>query len=387
MIQYPNKLDIIFEKLQKNGIKPVIVGGYIRDYFLSLENKNGLFQAKDIDIELYNTKSYEKILNILKEFGNPNIIGKSFGVVKLNIEDLEVDFSLPRLENKVSKGHKGFEVDTKSDLSFKQASSRRDFTINAIGYDVVDKKILDPHSGLDDLKNKKLKFVTQDSFIEDPLRVLRAMQFLARFDLNADKELIDVCSKMCKEKLLNELPSERVFEEFKKLFTKSKRPSIGLKFLKEVDSFSYFYELDFKNNRYESVLEVIDNVDKQKLDEMTNITVMLALLTYEMNHDYKLSFLNKLTRQKKILRDINQLHHIDDFLKKRSFSVKFDIAKDIDLDMLKVYLDAQKMQCNLILLRPLVHGKDLIDAGIKRSKEFGDILQMIYEVQLSKMTI
>ncbi|MBU1927437.1 CCA tRNA nucleotidyltransferase, partial [bacterium] len=170
MIKYPHKLDLIFKKLKNLNITAVIVGGYVRDSLLGRE-------SKDIDIELYGVSSLENVEEVLQEFGNINQVGKSFGVCKLLFEDLDLDFSLPRLEAKTSSGHRGFEVSTYSQLSFEVASSRRDFTINAIGFDVEKKIILDPHHGIKDLKSNSLHFVNKTTFVEDPLRILRAVQF------------------------------------------------------------------------------------------------------------------------------------------------------------------------------------------------------------------
>ena len=133
MIDYPNELNIIFDKLNNYSIKPIIIGGYVRDFLL---NKS----SKDIDIELYGIASYEKLEKLLQEFGSVNSVGKSFGVCKLQFDDLDLDFSLPRIDSKINKGHKGFEIQTDETLDFITATSRRDFTINAIGYDVIEKK-------------------------------------------------------------------------------------------------------------------------------------------------------------------------------------------------------------------------------------------------------
>jgi len=99
MIDYPSKLDIIFDKLLNNSIKPIIIGGFVRDFLLKKE-------SKDIDIELYGIKSFSKLENILKEFGSVNSFGKSFGVCKLKFDDLDLDFSFPRKDSKISKAIK-----------------------------------------------------------------------------------------------------------------------------------------------------------------------------------------------------------------------------------------------------------------------------------------
>lgn len=395
MLDYPNRLDKIFDKFKENNIKPVIVGGYVRDSIINSKLNNKLFLTKDIDIELYNASSFEKIQEILSEFGNPNFIGKSFGVIKLKLENIEIDFSMPRTENKIASGHKGFEVNTDSNLSFKAASSRRDFTINAIGYDIFSKKVLDPYGGLKDLENKKLKMVNKHTFVEDPLRVLRAMQFCARFDLTANKKLIYFCHKMCHDNLLQELAQERIFEEFKKLFLKSNKPSIGLKFLKQVDALVFFSELYMPKKDWRKILKYIDDVDKTKLDNDKILIVMLAILCYKMDDTHKNNFIKKLTNQKSILRKIDSLYHIDNFLNNlsiniaKNITIKYAVAKDIDLDILMTYLRAKNtpeyILRRIYKIRPTIAGKDLIHAGVRESKNFNSLLQNIFDIQLKKL--
>ena len=101
MIDYPKQFDKIFDKLDKNNAKVIIVGGYIRDSLLKID-------SKDVDIEVYGISSFKQLENILQEFGDINIVGKSFGVCKLSLNDLDLDFTLPRSDNKIKPGHTGF---------------------------------------------------------------------------------------------------------------------------------------------------------------------------------------------------------------------------------------------------------------------------------------
>ncbi|MEO1938479.1 MAG: CCA tRNA nucleotidyltransferase, partial [Sulfurimonas sp.] len=224
---YPSILDTIFTTLNKKGIKPLIIGGYVRDYFLDIA-------SKDIDIELYNSSSLTQLIKILEQFGSVNCVGKSFAVLKLHYKGYDLDFSLPRKDNKVAKGHKGFVITVDNALSFEEASKRRDFTINAMGYDVIEKKLLDPHKGLEDLQKKCLRAVDLQSFSQDPLRLLRAVGFASRFEFHIEKKLFLLMQSMVKEERLKELPKERVFEEIKKIFLKSKKPSIAFYLLNKL---------------------------------------------------------------------------------------------------------------------------------------------------------
>ena len=368
MLEYPNKLNIIFDKLKKNDIKPILVGGYVRDSFLDIK-------SKDIDIELYNATDFEQIVDILKEFGNSNIIGKSFGVVKLNFDDLDLDFSLPRIDNKVSSGHKGFEVSTIKDLDFKTASFRRDFTINAIGYDIYEKKFLDYYNGIQDLKDKKLKYIEENSFKEDPLRILRAVQFCSRFELNMDENLFSTCKDMISKNMLNELPQERIFEEIKKLLLKSHKPSSGLKLLKNLDI--KLFEIE-KNK-----LKNIDNfITFKTANERTNLIILLALL-YN-NSEFNLE---KISDSKSLNNQINKLLHVGAFFQNKSDKILYSVAKDIDTEILTLFLKSLNiLDKNLKILnniKPTTHGKDLIKQGLKPSKDFSDKLQTLYMEQIN----
>ena len=139
LLEYPDKLNILFDKLENHDIRPIIVGGYVRDFFLKKP-------SKDIDIELYGVKSLKQLEGILEEFGSVNNVGKSFGVCKLSLNDLDIDFTLPRRDNKIAPGHSGFLIEFDNTLDFTTASSRRDFTMNAIGFDIKKQKFLDPYN-------------------------------------------------------------------------------------------------------------------------------------------------------------------------------------------------------------------------------------------------
>ena len=237
MISLPPELQPILAALWAHKITPIVVGGYVRDTLL---NKH----SKDIDIELYALQSLDELENILKPFGKLNLVGKSFGVIKLKINDLEIDFSPPRTESKHAAGHKGFDIRCDFSLDFTTASRRRDFTINAIGYNPQTKTLLDPHNGIEDLQSKRLVYVDDKTFGDDPLRPLRAIQFAARFDLVCDPKLLELCGEMITKGALEELPKERIFEELKKLFLLSPKPSIGMKLLREMGGLPFFTPLD-----------------------------------------------------------------------------------------------------------------------------------------------
>jgi tRNA nucleotidyltransferase (CCA-adding enzyme) len=123
-------------------------------------------------------------------------------------------------------------------LSFEEAASRRDFTINAISWDPLTEVVIDPFEGVKDLNARILRHVSE-KFSEDPLRVLRAMQFVARFELSVAPETLELCRSLT----IEGISKERIYEEFKKLVVMGKKPSMGLQFLKDCGWIKYFPEL------------------------------------------------------------------------------------------------------------------------------------------------
>ncbi len=222
----PSILLKISYALQVKGASAVVVGGAVRDMLLGLP-------VKDYDIEVYGLHKVEELEVILGAFGSVNSVGKSFGVVKLKSGRWEFDFSFPRTERKTGKGHQGFDVSVDGGLDFKTAARRRDFTINAIGYEMQKCSLLDPYGGVEDIKQGILRHIDARTFVEDPLRVYRAVQFAARFEFAVAEETAVLCKKMVAQGMLDELPKERVYEEWKKLLLKADKPSIGLELMRE----------------------------------------------------------------------------------------------------------------------------------------------------------
>ena len=206
----------------------MLVGGCVRDWLTGI-------QAKDVDVEVFGV-SPDTLKNVLSRSFELDLVGQSFGVVKLR--HLNVDVSLPRRESKRGLGHKGFDIDSDPSLSMPEAASRRDFTINAIYRDPLTDELVDPYGGVDDLKNRILRHVS-DKFAEDPLRVLRGMQLVARFGLTPAAETVDVCRGIDPEGL----PPERQFEEWEKLLVKGVHMSKGLDFLKATGWTRHYPEL------------------------------------------------------------------------------------------------------------------------------------------------
>lgn len=223
----------ILEAIVKAGGNPLYVGGFVRDTLLGLE-------PKDFDVEVYGL-SPTKLESVLGTFGSVNAVGKSFGILKLRLKDgTEFDFSMPRRENKQGQGHKGFMVEVDPNMSVEEAASRRDFTINSMAMD-TNANLFDEFDGVADLRDRILR-PTSCAFNEDPLRILRGMQFAGRFNMTAHRSL-----KMIGWELKGEyhtLAKERVWGEWEKWALKSTVPSAGLKFLEHCNWIQLYPELD-----------------------------------------------------------------------------------------------------------------------------------------------
>lgn len=434
----PQELEKVLKSLQENGINPILVGGCIRDFFL---NK----PLKDYDIELFGCNDIPKIQTLLSQFGKVKLVGKSFGVFKLQCFEYEFDFALPRTEKKVGKGYTGFEVQSDGFLSFEKASLRRDFTLNSIGYDFLSQTFLDPNNGLKDLENKILRHIKDESFIEDPLRVYRAVQLCARFDLTLDEKTFTLCQSMVKEGCLKELSHNRIFEEFKKLLLQAPKPSIGFELLKELDILEDFpelkaligcqqeYEYHPEGDVWIHTLMAIDEMAKLRGGEsFRDLYLMLAVVCHDFGKpattqvikgkitSYKhekegiaptIEFLNRLTNDKKLIENVISLveNHLAPFqlyvhdssqkaIKRLANRVNIEdlclVAKaDCKGRALKdtskcdkattwLLTQAQELEVHTNALKPLILGRDLIALGLEPNKEFKTILDEAYELQL-----
>lgn len=220
----PEAMERLLDDLQTLG-KPLIVGGSVRDACLGASN------PKDIDIEMHGTEGYGALARGLRRQGyRVDEVGKAFGVLKTTLRDgTDIDISLPRRDNRVGAGHRGFEVEVDSSMTLSEAAARRDFTLNAMYYDHATQALVDPHHGYDDLRNKVLRHVS-DAYTEDPLRVLRGVQMCARFNMSMHEDTVEASRSMIDQ--FHDLPQERIQEEWHKFFTRGKNFSQGLEVLR-----------------------------------------------------------------------------------------------------------------------------------------------------------
>ncbi len=202
------------------GGRAYLVGGSVRDALLGRP-------SKDLDVEVFGLP-VDRLEKLLRAHGRVNAVGRSFGVLKWRPRDAwalgEVDVSIPRRDSKTGPGHRGIAVEGDPDMTVVEAVHRRDLTINAMMFDLVDDVLVDPAGGLDDLREGRLRAVDTSTFLEDPLRALRVVQFAARLGFEPDDALI----RLCQDAALDELPAERIQGEWQKLLLKGKHVAMGL---------------------------------------------------------------------------------------------------------------------------------------------------------------
>lgn len=416
------KLKQITQKIKERGGIAWIVGGFPRDLLMGQPN------YKDIDVEVYGIQP-DVLETILMEFGAPKFCGKSFGVYKLD----NYDFSFPRREFKNGTGHKGFDIEIDPFMSYEEACSRRDLTINAMMMDPITEQISDYCGGHLDLEEKILCHVS-DKFVEDPLRVFRVAQFMGRFDdFKVSFDTFEMCNSLIPE--LRSLPKERLYTEIEKLLMKAKKPSRGFTFLYDVGAlkevFPELYSLYFveqgKDHHAEGTVfaHTMLMLDSIPIEERT-MTLMLAILVHDMGkmvvenevdgdsihfrgHAEETwvseNFLYRLTDETKLIEDVLTLtlyhmrpYELKDVLNKRlmrRLALKVDIPSlmrlhqaDLegrgslkDTSHIPKFLDMYEEIKNEI--KPLVTGKHLMESfNMKPGKHFGPFLKHLFEAQL-----
>jgi tRNA nucleotidyltransferase (CCA-adding enzyme) len=203
------------------------VGGAVRDKIL-----NRAIEASDRDYLVCGIP-YGNLSKLLRNHGKVDLVGRSFGVIKFTqmrrSGQFTFDISLPRREYSTGVGHKDFDVSFDPSLSVEEDLTRRDFTINAMALSLKNKKLIDPLNGQLDLKKKQIKMVSPRAFIDDPLRMIRAIQLAARLEFTIEPATLEAINNNAD--LINSVSPERINEELNKLLLRAKQPSIGFRLM------------------------------------------------------------------------------------------------------------------------------------------------------------
>ena len=393
----PKMLISIADDINGLGGKCYLVGGQVRDQLL------GRVDGRDFDIEVYHI-NHKQLLAVLKKYGKPNLVGKSFGVYHLVRHGIEFDFSFPRTESKIGVGLRAFAVETDPNLDFKTAASRRDFTINAMGLELPSLELKDEFNGKKDLENKILRHIGP-AFSEDSLRVLRGVQFAARFQLNVHPDTI----KICREQDLRDLSKERLWEEFCK-WMRAIKPSMGLKAFVEMDLTKFFSQIKPLTGSWEKLGSLLDKCVAEDLEnDYDKLILMFSALLAGTSLQGVEEFLRSITQEQKMLKSIPAL-----WVSGRDLMTQMVAQKDFsDGDLRRFSLrspmflmlfyaqclaevkypnktfaweELQKRVQILEIMRvaptPFLTGKALQELGFKPGRHFGEIIAQSFEKQL-----
>lgn len=298
MATLPQNVIDLANAVSARGGRAMLCGGCVRDELMGVD-------PKDWDVEVYGIEP-AVLCEIVGRLGDVNIVGEAFTVYKVG---RHLDVSLPRRERKTGRGHRGFVVEGDPAMSFAEASARRDFTVNAILKDAITDEMVDPFDGRSDIKRKLLRAVSRDTFGEDSLRVLRAAQFAARLEFDIDPETVELCRQID----VTDLPRERIWGEFEKLLLRSIRPSIGLKWLYDLNVVNQLfpemqalvgvpqeYEWHPEGNVDVHTMMVVDEARKL-IDELhypRQVAVMLGALAHDFGKPPTTEFIEGRTRSR-----------------------------------------------------------------------------------------
>jgi tRNA nucleotidyltransferase (CCA-adding enzyme) len=292
VVTIPDKVSSLAKTVSEAGGRALLVGGCVRDALMGK-------RPKDWDVEVYGIEP-ARLRELLDQSGSVNVVGEAFTVYKLGAD---LDVSLPRRERKTGQGHRGFFIEGDPAMTCAEAAARRDFTINAILQDALSGEIIDPFRGRDDLEHKVLRAVSKETFGEDSLRVLRAAQFAARFEFEIEPGTIELCRAID----LTDLPSERIWGEMEKLLLRALRPSIGLKWLRELGALDQLFpqikalidvpqDLEWhpEGDVFVHTLLVVDRA-RELIDDLPHpkqVTVLLAALCHDFGKPATTEFID-----------------------------------------------------------------------------------------------
>ncbi|HUP41224.1 MAG TPA: HD domain-containing protein [Vicinamibacterales bacterium] len=292
----------IARAVRSRGGRALVVGGWVRDRLLESADlkvsTTKTTEQEELDMEVFGVPAQD-VPAILEPFGNVEPIGKSFPVYKI----ANIDVGLPRRESKSAPGHKGFVVEGDPTMTIDEAARRRDFTVNAISWDPLTDEYFDPSNGRADLEKRRLSVVDPVTFGDDSLRVLRAVQFAARFEMTLDEQT----KALCRAIRLDDLPPERIWGEMEKLLLRAQRPSIGFALaldlgvvdqlfpeLKALVGCGQEHEWHPEGDVWVHTLQVIDQA-RQRIDDLDRadqLIVMLGAVTHDFGKPATTAFLD-----------------------------------------------------------------------------------------------
>lgn len=414
----------------EEGGRVYYVGGFVRDLLMKRENK-------DIDIEVHGIP-VERLEEILRKVGCLTEMGASFGV--FGLKGYNLDIAMPRKEEAIGRGHKDFKVDVDPYLGTEKAAVRRDFTMNALMQDILTGEIVDHFGGVEDLKRGILRHVNPDTFVEDPLRVLRGAQFAARFDFPIAPDTMELSSGVD----LSTLAPERIMGELEKALLKAEHPSVFFQQLRAMNQLTtWFPELEStigvpqdpahhpEGDVWNHTMLVLDQAALLRSRTEKPLYYMLAALFHDLGktavtrietdgryHSFGhekagLPLVKKaasrITNENALMKyvlNMTELHMRPNLNVKQNAGQKamnrlFDASicprdllllaeadfmgrsEERDFRENRIWLTQRYEVFEKIMARPYVMGRDLIEAGLKPDKNFSELLAFAHKLRLS----
>jgi tRNA nucleotidyltransferase/poly(A) polymerase len=360
-IPLPNDIIEISNAYIKAGKDIFLVGGAVRDFIQGIKPK---------DWDLVTNALPNESKEILKGFKVSDEQGKNFGVLRVYTKDEPEGYEIASYRRDISGGRdtKGDDqkVEMGGDVTIEDDCNRRDLTMNALFYDIRNKKIVDLVGGVDDIKNGVVRAVGDASqrFIEDRLRILRIFRFAARMNGKIDEETSKAILKDNRLKGVgpkDDVSQERVWEEMKKAW-------------KQAKDYNYYLSFFTKFNMWDQVFPGVEI--NTKLVESKDLIIVFANL-FLGNDTSKLE--TKLVQDFKIEGDVaKKIVFLLDFIK-MSVEDVFDVFKkkvtsgisdSTILEWLGVTGNENPMLIKFIGYKPTVSSKELMDQGFK-GKELG----------------
>lgn len=374
----------VVDRLSNAGIRSLIVGGSVRDQFLGKE-------SKDIDFELYGARPNGESLqlsdvkvNFPRSDGfHVDEAGESFSVLKIRYKGEDFDVALPRTEQSTGEHHRDYELQHDSTMSFEEAASRRDFTINSMGYDPVTGELLDPYGGQKDLQNKTLRHVSS-AFSDDPLRSLRAVNFVSRFNLDVAPETRSLCRELAPA--YETIAKERVREEFDKVFYKGQHLEKAFGTLHDI---GWAQRMEpFKESSREDLTRYGKTLDSV---EPPYRKAALALMLREDRKPEPFPTLESAVKERAFAkRSLEVLDAADTGDWPRLVAAHRDLKKahpSTSNEEVKSFLSAVGKDSELVdrlpetPVEPAVTGKWLLEKGVKPGPDMGRVIKAAQELQ------
>ena len=356
-------------EIKSLGGEIYFVGGCVRDFFL---NK----KSKDIDLLVRKVES-ENLVILLKKYGRVDLVGESFGIIKFKPFDSNEDFdiALPRTEKWTGeKGYRAFNTISDPFLDIEKDLERRDFTINSIAKNAFTGEFVDPFGGIKDINNRVIKMTNPETFKDDPLRMLRAIQFASRFNFLIDIETER--SIIANGERIKEIPFERVLIELDKIV---KKGSISLAYyLLDTTNLGYnIFGVEIKSSPYN--YDVFNNSDSIGsflfflLKNKLNGTVSEFMKSKICSNDDV-----KICKALEFAYSTQKPTYMDAF---KLYALSSDVffSKQLPLDMMKVvdYIIINKMPYSFKELK--INGDDLISEFGFEGKQIKEKLIFVIE--------